>query len=89
MNDNDLNKYAILHSDGVITLKNPNTTVAFVRFNDNGEIEYVFVNPIFRKRGLAKKLINLVKYKTGKKIKFQEPISPLGTKLINSLEKVC
>ena len=49
-------KYELVQTDGVFTLKNLNTTVGFVRFDDNGEIEYIFVNPIFRKKGFAKKL---------------------------------
>ena len=87
MSDNYLSNYKLEQSDGVFTLKNLNTTLGFVRFNENGEIEYIFVNPIFRKKGLAKKLIQLVKEKTQKKIIFQKPISPLGEKLLKSLEK--
>ena len=87
MENNDLSNYELVVSDGVYTLKNLNTTIGFVRFNENGEIEYIFVNPIFRKKGLAKKLLKLVKEKTGKKIIFQEPISPLGEKLIKAVAK--
>ena len=83
----DLFKYELVQTDGVFTLKNLNTTVGFVRFDNNGEIEYIFVNPIFRKKGLAKKLLKLVKEKTGKKIIFQQPISPLGEKLIKAVAK--
>ena len=87
MDNKDLSNYELVVSDGVYTLKNLNTTIGFVRFNENGEIEYIFVNPIFRKKGLAKKLLKLVKEKTGKKIIFQEPISPLGEKLIKAVAK--
>ena len=83
----DLSDYELTQSDGVFTLKNINTTIGFVRFNDNGEIEYIFVNPIFRKKGLAKKLLKLVKEKTKKNLVFQDPISPLGSKLLKSLSK--
>ena len=82
MNDIDLTHFEIVESEGIYTLKNSNTTIGFVRFNTNGEIEYIFVNPIFRKKGFAKKLVNLVKKKIGKKLIFQEPISPLGLKLL-------
>ena len=87
MNNFDISKYKLNETDGVFTLKNENTTLGFVRFNNKGEVEYIFVNPIFRKKGLAKKLLKLVKEKTGKKIILQEPISPLGSKLLNSLNK--
>ena len=83
----DLSQYTLKQSDGVFTFKNKNTTLGFVRFNEKGEVEYIFVNPIFRKRGLATKLLQLVKRKTGKEIVLQEPISPLGSKLLNSLNK--
>ena len=83
----DLLQYTLEQSHGVFTFKNENTTIGFVRFNHKGEVEYIFVNPIFRKKGLATKLLQLVKQKTGKEIVLQEPISPLGSKLLNSLNK--
>jgi len=83
----DLSQYTLKQSDGVFTFKNKNTTIGFVRFNEKGEVEYIFVNPIFRKQGLATKLLHLVKQKTGKEIVLQEPISHLGLKLLNSLNK--
>ena len=87
MTNIDISKYKLVESDDVFTFKNANTTLGFVRFNVEGEVEYIFVNPIFRKKGLAKKLLKLVKEKTGKEIILQEPISPLGSKLLNSLNK--
>ena len=87
MNSIDFSNYKLDESEGVFTYKNENTTLGFVRFNDMGEVEYIFVNPIFRKKGIAKKLLKLVNEKTGKKIILQEPISPLGSKLLNSLNK--
>ena len=83
----DFSKQKLDESDGVFTLKNENTTLGFVRFNDLGEIEYIFVNPIFRKKGLAKRLLKLVKEKTGKKLILQPPISPLGEKLLKSVNR--
>ena len=87
MNSINFANYKLDESDGVFTYKNENTTLGFVRFNNKGEVEYIFVNPIFRKKGIAKKLLKLVKEKTGKKIILQEPISLLGSKLLNSLNK--
>ncbi len=87
MNIVNLSNYELTYSDGVFTLKNLNTTLGFVRFNQTGEIEYIFVNPIFRRNGIAKKLLKLVKEKTGKKLVLQQPISPLGSKLLKSMDK--
>ena len=83
----EVSNFEIEETEGVFTFKNENTTIGFVRFNEKGEVEYIFVNPIFRKQGLATKLLELVKEKTGKEIILQEPISPLGSKLLNSLNK--
>ena len=87
MKNSDLKKLRLIKTDDVILLKNVNTTLGFVRFNKVGEVEYIFVNPMFRKKGLAKKLLQLVKEKTKKKLVFQKPISPLGQKLLKSIEK--
>ena len=70
MNNIDLSSFKLDEADGVFTYKNKNTTLGFVRFNEKAEVEYIFVNPIFRKQGLATKLLQLVKKKTGKEIVF-------------------
>ena len=75
--------YDISLSDGIITFKNINTTLGFVRYNEAAEIEYIFVNPMFRRKGLAKKLLQIVEEKTKIKPQPQDPISPLGEKLFN------
>ena len=87
MSNFNFHECELIKTEGVYTLKNINTTIGFVRFNNIGEVEYIFVNPLFRKRGIAKKLLKLVKKKTGNKIILQKPISPLGAKLLKSLEK--
>ena len=59
----NLNNYECVETEGIITFKNINTTLGFARYNEMGEIEYIFVNPIFRRKGLAKKLIKIIKKK--------------------------
>ena len=82
---NDLN-YDIDLTDGVVTFKNSNTTLGFIRYNEKAEVEYIFVNPLFRRNGLAKKLLKMVEEKTRIKPKPQNPISPLGEKLFNHIK---
>ena len=48
-----------------------------------GEIEYIYVAPLFRGQGVAKKLLKLTKKRVGKELIPQQPISPLGKKLFN------
>ena len=79
---NNIN-YDIDLADGVITFKNSNTTLGFVRYNERAEVEYIFVNPMFRRNGLAKKLLKIVEEKTKIKPTPQDPISPLGEKLFS------
>ena len=81
MNELNSSNYDISFSDGVVTFKNINTTLGFVRYNEGAEVEYRFVNPIFRRKGLAKKLLQMVEEKTNAKPKPQNPISLLGEKL--------
>jgi hypothetical protein len=73
--------YDTVISDGIITLKNDYTTLAFVRFDKSGVIEYIFTQPMYRRMGLAKKLVFMVKDITGKEPIPDPPISPLGQKL--------
>ena len=79
-------EWDVIYGDGVITFRNPNTTIAFVRYNTHAEIEYIFVNPQYRKRGHATRLLMMVEERTGKKVKPQEPISPLGSKLFRAYQ---
>ena len=79
-------EYDLVENEGVFTLKNENTTIGFVRFNELGEVEYIFVNPLFRRRNFASRLLKLVRKKTGKRLVFQPPISPLGKKLLSSIK---
>ena len=81
MSNLDKIDYDIDLSEGVITFKNINTTLGFVRYNQTAEVEYIFVNPMFRRQGLAKKLLSIIEEKTNIKPTPQDPISPLGEKL--------
>jgi len=87
MNELNSSNYDISFSDGIVTFKNINTTLGFIRYNEEAEVEYIFVNPIFRRKGLAKKLLQIVEEKTNTKIKPQDPISPLGEKLFKTVKK--
>ena len=81
MSNLDNTNYEVDLSDGVITFKNINTTLGFVRYNTEVEIECIFVNPMFRRQGRAKKLLSIVEEKTNINPTPQEPISPLGERL--------
>ena len=89
MNELNNTNYNISFSEGVVTFKNINTTLGFIRYNEEAKVEYIFVNPIFRRKGLAKRLLQIVEEKTKIKTKPQDPISPLGEKLFKvNIEKI-
>jgi GNAT superfamily N-acetyltransferase len=81
MSNLDNTNYNISYGEGVVTFKNINTTIGFAKYNQEAEVEYIFVNPLFRRKGLAKKLLQIIEKKTKIKPKPQDPISPLGEKL--------
>ena len=81
MSNLDNTNFEISYVEGVVTFKNINTTIGFARYNQQAEVEYIFVNPLFRRKGLAKKLLQIIEKKTKIKPKPQDPISPLGGKL--------
>ena len=78
-------EYVIEQIEGIITFKNQNTTLGFVRFNEEAEIEYIYVQNAYRRRGLGKKLLGMVSDITGKKVTPQEPVSELGSRLFDSI----
>ena len=84
MNQLNNTSYDISFSDGVVTFKNINTTIGFVRYNEEAEVEYIFVNPMFRRKGLAKKLLSIIEEKTKIEPTPQDPISPLGERLFKT-----
>lgn len=71
-------EYNTVITDGVVLFKNINTTLGFVRFDNFGAVEYIFVQPMYRKQGLGKQLLLKVKEITGYDPVPEPPISPLG-----------
>ncbi len=74
----------ILNNDTVI-INNKNTTIGYACFNVDEEIlEYIFVNPRFRRRGIGSELLFAAEKLVVNNLKPAEPISPLGEKFFNS-----
>ena len=75
------------HADGIITITDANTTIAYCRYDSSGEIEYLFVSPPFRRRGYASKTLDLVEQRLNTRLRFSPPISPLGGHLVQSYNR--
>jgi len=71
----------INHTPGIVTIADANTTIAYCRYNDDAEIEYIFVNSAHRRRGYARKLLAIVQSRVQRPLRFQPPVSPLGAAL--------
>jgi len=71
----------INHTDGIVTITDPNTTLGYCRYNDAGEIEYLFVHPAHRRRGHGMRLLRIVESHLLSSLVFQPPLSPLGRRL--------
>lgn len=68
-------------ADGVVLIRDANTTIGYCRHTTDGDIEYIFVNPAWRRRGVARRLLAEVERRCGRRGRPLEPISPLGRRL--------
>ncbi len=79
------NPYTIEISEGIVLIKNQNTTIGYCRFTSDGDIEYIYVNLAYRRQGYGTLLINEVKKIVGKIGQIHEPISPLGAEFFKGV----
>ncbi len=70
-----------------IWIKNQNTTIAYCRFSNDGDIEYIYVQPMYRLMGFGRQLVQEVQRITGKVGSPHEPVSPMGQRFFAALEK--
>ena len=75
-------KTRVSHTDGIVTITDANTTIGYCRYDPSGEIEYLFVSPTFRRRGYAKRMLDIVEAQLGISLHFAPPISPLGRHVV-------
>jgi hypothetical protein len=72
------------HAEGTITIVDANTTIACCRYDDPGEVEYLFVGEWFLRRGHARRRPELVEAHLGKRLRFASPIPPLGRHVVEA-----
>lgn len=72
----------VSEAEGIITLCDANTTVGYCRHSGDGEIEYLFVQSMHRRRGIALALLHRVQCATGTALRFRGPLSPSGEALV-------
>lgn len=76
-------------ADGIITITDANTTIAYCRYDCSGEIEYLFVSSPFRRQGYAGRILELVEERLGTGLRFNPPISPLGRHVVDAYSRRC
>lgn len=72
-------------ADGIVLIKNQNTTIGYSRFSDAGDIEYIYVNPMYRRKGYGALLLEEIRRITGRIGEVHAPVSPLGTAFFGAL----
>jgi len=72
-------------ADGIVLIKNQNTTIGYSRFSDAGDVEYIYVNPMYRRQGYGSLLLSEIQKATGQIGRLHEPISPLGAEFFKAL----
>ncbi|MDP3620556.1 MAG: GNAT family N-acetyltransferase [Polynucleobacter sp.] len=77
--------YQIDIADGIVLIKNQNTTIGYSRFSDSGDVEYIYVNPMYRRQGYGAMLLSEIKKVTGQIGTLHEPISPMGAQFFKAL----
>lgn len=73
--------FTVVADDGVVLIRDANTTIGYCRHTQEGDIEYIFVNPAWRRRGVGRRLLAEVERRCGRRGRPLEPISPLGRRL--------
>ena len=72
-------------ADGIVLIKNQNTTIGYSRFTEAGDIEYIYVNPMYRRQGYGALLLDEIRHITGQIGAVHAPVSPLGTAFFGAL----
>ena len=75
------------HTPGIITITDVNTTIGYCRYDESGEIEYVFVGASNRQKGYATWMLAIAEQHLSAIKGFQPPLSPLGRKLVESYSR--
>ena len=77
--------YHIEIADGIVLIKNQNTTIGYSRFTDAGDVEYIYVNPMYRRQGYGALLLAEIRRIAGQIGAIHTPVSPLGTAFFGAL----
>ena len=87
MEDWQLNFSISVYQDCVV-FTNENTTLGLAYFSKADRVlNYIFVHPSYRRQGMGRLLVRKSEQLCGTKLVPTEPISPLGQKFFQALQK--
>ena len=69
-------------------IKNQNTTIGYSRFTSAGDVEYIYVNPMYRRQDYGTLLLDEIRRNTGQIGAVHTPVSPLGKAFFDALSIV-
>ena len=78
--------YQIEIGNGIVLIKNQNTTIGYSRFTSKGDVEYIYVNPMYRRQGYGTLLLDEIRRIAGQIGAIHTPVSPLGTAFFGALD---
>ena len=62
-----------------VIIANVNTTIGYARFSpETGLLDYIFVNPAFRRQGHGRRLVALAEQACARRLTPAAPVSPSG-----------
>lgn len=83
----NLMDYSMEVEHQTIWIKNHNTTIAYCRYSNDGDIEYIYAQPIYLLMGFGRKLVEEVQRTKGKVGLPHESVSPMRQRFFAALEK--
>ncbi|MEK9931687.1 MAG: GNAT family N-acetyltransferase [Rhodospirillaceae bacterium] len=84
LSDFDVNIYP-----DCVVFKNKNTTLGMTHFSKNDcTLNYIFVHPFFRRKGLGRQLLRKSEEVCGAKLVPVDPLSPSGQKFFQAADRV-
>jgi GNAT superfamily N-acetyltransferase len=82
----NLADFQIEIANGIVVIKNQNTTIGYSRFTSAGDVEYIYVNPMYRRQGYGTLLLDEIRRIAGQIGAIHTLVSPLGTTFFEALD---
>ena len=80
-------EYDISVTEDSLTISNKNTTLGYARFSRNFNIiEYIFVHPTFRRKGLGAMMLRRISEELGCRPVPAPPLSKMGEQFFKAMQ---